>query len=131
MVPSCYNCQRTMVLREKEGSKFWGCENWKNCGGKTIPYNDGKASPKPRNEPSTELSEVMETLHRIELKVDALLPKPCDHVWIDDLVTNQCICEKCKAVYKKDITSSSVKTPTTPTVESTGDGEVNIKDIPF
>ena len=37
--PDCLACQTPMILREKEGSQFWGCRNWKECGGKTIPFD--------------------------------------------------------------------------------------------
>lgn len=36
----CPNCGGQMVLREKNGSKFWGCRNYKERGCKTIPHED-------------------------------------------------------------------------------------------
>ena len=46
IAPQCTVCGAKMFLREKDGSRFWGCQNWKECGGKTIPYYK-KEPPKP------------------------------------------------------------------------------------
>jgi len=48
IIPTCYSCGTPMVLREKGGDKFWGCPNWKSCGGKTIPYGKPKQKDKPQ-----------------------------------------------------------------------------------
>ncbi len=40
--PQCPACGTPMVLREKEGSKFYGCPHYKECGGKTIPFSEPK-----------------------------------------------------------------------------------------
>ncbi len=34
----CPTCGTSMNLREKEGSKFWGCPNWQTKGCKTQKY---------------------------------------------------------------------------------------------
>jgi len=36
--PICPACQTPMLLRAKGEDKFWGCPNYRECGGKTIPY---------------------------------------------------------------------------------------------
>lgn len=36
--PKCEQCGTEMVLRTKGSDKFWGCPNYKECGGKTLPY---------------------------------------------------------------------------------------------
>lgn len=36
----CNNCGADMLLKEKEGSKFWGCPNYKSKGCKTQRYTE-------------------------------------------------------------------------------------------
>ena len=38
----CPKCGADMKMREKEGSKFWGCPNYRTKGCKTLPYNEAE-----------------------------------------------------------------------------------------
>lgn len=71
----CEKCESQMILREKDGSKFWGCPNWKECGGKTRPYqgSDANTSLDAKNGRKDGFQVIGETLYRIEEKIDALL----------------------------------------------------------
>ena len=37
-IPRCDACGSTMIISNKDGNKFWGCVNYKTCGGKTKRY---------------------------------------------------------------------------------------------
>lgn len=50
----CPNCGGQMSLKEKEGSKFWGCKNWATRHCKTQRY-EGDVSPK--NAPVSDLGK--------------------------------------------------------------------------
>lgn len=71
--PICSECQSPMALREKNGEKFWGCPNWKSCGGKTRPY--GKSAPrtfqKPASSPPTK-EDAITWLKKIYEKVEEI-----------------------------------------------------------
>jgi len=80
IIPNCYACGTPMVLREKDSSKFWGCPNWKTCGGKTIPYGKPERKPQPQrpaqpNPMMLILDEVRATNKRLDKMADYLLEK--------------------------------------------------------
>lgn len=50
--PNCKSCGTQMRLREKDGSKFWGCPNYKNCGGKTQSYQGADNAPEGQSRPA-------------------------------------------------------------------------------
>ena len=74
--PPCMACQSPMVLREKDGSKFWGCPNWKECGGRTMPYGKPALAKVPQDEAKKIFAtEVFRRLDEISAKLDELLLK--------------------------------------------------------
>lgn len=56
-----------MILKEKEGQKFWGCKNWRECGGKTIPYGQ-----KGFQKATSGNDEVMNGLRKIYAKLETI-----------------------------------------------------------
>ena len=66
----CIKCGTLMNLREKEGSKFWGCPNWATKKCKTVPYFEGKRidSGFKRVEPKQEdkLSVAIEMMAKLD-----------------------------------------------------------------
>ena len=68
----CNNCGTPMKLKEKEGSKFWGCPNYKEKGCKTLPYgNQIKGWREKLAEKKSERNdEVMNALRELWIKVD-------------------------------------------------------------
>ena len=77
-IPTCSKCGTPMLLKEKNGEKFWGCPNYRQCGGKTKPY--GSKTPKqPQNlsKSPTERQEgivmVMDELAAIQTRLDKLI----------------------------------------------------------
>ena len=74
--PLCPNCQDTMVLKEKEGSQFYGCPNWQECGSKTIPVGGYKkrsyGSPSQSTNPvqSDQLKEGMKIMNENIVALD-------------------------------------------------------------
>lgn len=50
-VPYCEKCKIPLQLREKNGEKFFGCVNYKNCRSKTQPYYGVDKEPQPAPQP--------------------------------------------------------------------------------
>ncbi len=75
LIPKCEKCNAEMILKEKGGEKFWGCANWKQCGGRTKPYAgvDNKPSLEAKNGRPDGFQVIGDTLFRIESKLDILL----------------------------------------------------------
>lgn len=70
--PNCPNCGEEMLLREKDGSKFWGCRNWKECGGKTIPYGVPRPKPQGFQKAVGGNEEVMDALRKVYQEIQEL-----------------------------------------------------------
>ena len=74
--PNCSSCQTPMVLKEKEGQKFWGCPNWKECGGKTIPFGGYKkksgAEGFQKVGSDTQHEEIMKEFEKLNKRLDNL-----------------------------------------------------------
>lgn len=104
LIPKCEKCNAEMILREKGGEKFWGCANWKQCGGRTKPYAgvDNKPSLEAKNGRPDGFQVIGDTLYRIEKKLNLLLEQ-------------------------KEIILPEVKKDEIPVVED----EISVKDIPF
>lgn len=105
-IPKCEKCETEMILKQKGPDKFWGCPNWKQCKGRTRPY-DGVDNPKPGPDSSSS-----ETLGRIELKLDFII----DYI--------QTMKQAKKVVPSQSQGMQSLK-------EIIGEDEINPKDIPF
>ena len=95
--PLCANCQTEMVLREKQGEKFWGCPNWRECKGKTIPFR-----PTQSKEPIKEIRTI--PILRLDLKDKEELLKPLREIWKQNEEIKQRLdnLEKKSAIYPKD-----------------------------
>ena len=69
IIPICNNCGTKMVLRTKGEDRFWGCPNWKTCGGKTIPYKGERKKDKPqdvRPQQPTDLQMIFDQLQTLD-----------------------------------------------------------------
>ncbi len=77
--PLCSACQTPMVLRVKGNDKFWGCPNYKECGGKTVPYYISRKSSfqKPPDNQGIELimEEIVGTNERLDKLIAYLVTK--------------------------------------------------------
>ena len=77
--PICSSCQTPMVLRVKGQDKFWGCPNWKDCGGKNVPasgYRDTGKKTFIKKEALNEIDQgdkMIEGMRNIYEKLDEIL----------------------------------------------------------
>ena len=73
--PRCPACDTPMVLRDKNGEKFWGCIHYKECGGKTIPFREAPKSggfPKVVNGNEILMDEIQDFRKEINERLDAM-----------------------------------------------------------
>lgn len=69
IIPTCPACSTPMVLKTKGNDRFWGCPNYKSCGGKTIQYKGEPPKDKPaviRSEQPTDIQIIMDLLTTID-----------------------------------------------------------------
>jgi len=83
--PQCASCQNTMVMREKEGSKFWGCPNWKECKSKTIPLGGYKKKSYGGSAPPANLVQLEQLKEGMKIMNEKLvgLHKKVDNLHIE------------------------------------------------
>ena len=72
-IPVCSACGTPMVLREKDGSKFWGCPNYRQCGGKTKPFGSKTPQQPTKPEPENGNYIIMDELQAFRKEVNERL----------------------------------------------------------
>jgi len=71
--PLCSVCQTPMLLKEKDGQKFWGCPNYRECGGKTVPYYINKKPSYQKSPQNQGIEVVMDEIVGINERLDKLI----------------------------------------------------------
>lgn len=161
LVPKCDKCSTEMLLKDKNGEKFWGCPNWQRCKGKTKPYGgvdksfpNAPQTPTPHETKADGNILVMESLNEIirllndisdRLKSEKDIHPPSDMIqclkcakWRRGVDKNGmiiCECQKpTKSYTNEDFVSDFQKIgELLPKSEeiSIVEDEINVKDIPF